>query len=239
VVHCFKGDLLNANDIEQSLKAAGKIDVVINLAAVVPVDLVNSVPAKAYAVNVLGAINLLEGLARCGQRPYVFQCSTAHVYASSVAAIAETDRLDPISIYGRTKLFAEYAMADICKAYGMVFGVGRLFSIHDAGQKGSFLRPNIERRLAEEDLTQVFHLYGADSVRDFLTAESAAHLIAQLALAHFEGTVNVASGQPTRIRDFVQSLTPTKLDILHQGKSDSLVADISKLNVFLKLQSEN
>lgn len=226
-----RADLTNPDAVRAEVAAEAPFDKVIHLAALVPVASVRADPARAYAVNVGGTINLLSALD--GQDASFLFCSSSHVYAPSGAPIAEDAEKAPASLYGRTKWAAESAAADICEATGRAFCAARVFSIHDPAQTGSFLRPAVERRLAEEDLTKPFELPGGDSVRDFLPAERAAELVVRLTLAAATGPVNVASGRGTTIRDFVQGLSPAPLDIRATGGTDTLVADISRLRQIL------
>ncbi len=228
----FADDLTDMAQTTAAIEAAAQIDGVIHLAAMVAVDQVKSDPARAYAVNAGGTFNLLGAIAQTGQKPHVFQCSSAHVYAPQNTAISEDSTTQPISLYGRTKLMAEIAATDICDTHDIPLCIGRVFSIHDEGQTGPYLRPNILRRLEQEDLSLPFDLYGADSSRDFLTAREAAQIIVDLALGRYVGVINIGSGTPTLVRDFVQGLTQTPLNIRHLGGHDCLLADITRLIAF-------
>ncbi|WP_313197884.1 NAD-dependent epimerase/dehydratase family protein [Rhizobium sp.] len=222
---------LTSLDAVRAQYAAAAVDKIIHLAALVPVASVKADPARAYAVNVGGTINLLSALE--GQKASFVFCSSSHIYAPSAEPICEEAEKTPASLYGRTKWQAESVAADICDATGRAFLATRLFSIHDPAQTGSFLRPSIERRLANEDLTQPFDLPGGDSIRDFLPAEKAAEYVVRLALSSATGPVNVASGNCTTIRDFVQGLSPHPLEIRATGSADTLVANISRLRQIL------
>lgn len=224
-------DLTQPDAVRAQIAALPQIDKVVHLAALVPVASVKADPARAYAVNVGGTINLLSALDGCNAS-FLF-CSSSHVYAPSCEPIQEDAEKAAASLYGRTKWQAECAAADICDATGRPFLATRIFSIHDPAQTGSFLRPSIERRLADEDLTQPFDLPGADSIRDFLPAEKAAEYVVRLALSSATGPVNVASGSGTTIRDFVQGLSPHPLEIRNTGSADTLVANISRLRQIL------
>lgn len=230
----FKGDLANTNQSQDFITSVGPINNVIHLAAMVSVDAVQADPAKAYSINVGGTVNLLSALAKNGFAPHFFHCSSAHVYAPKPSAISETSTTAPISLYGRTKLMAEIVARDICEKYRIPLCIGRLFSIHDPLQIGPYLRPSIMKRLLNEDLNLPFNLYGANSIRDFLTAEQASELIVMISVAKYCGTINIGSGEPTRIRDFVQGFVSEKLDIRHKGNQDCLLADTTRLNAFLE-----
>lgn len=226
-----RADLTDARAIREEVAEAGPIDRVIHLAAVVPVADVLADPARAFAVNVGGTINLLWALS--DQPAHFLHCSTSHVYAASPQPIVETAALAPSSLYGKSKMLAEMAVAELCEAQGRPHCIARLFSIHDPAQTGTFLRPAIERRLAEADLDAPFPLPGAQSERDFLTAAEAARLLLRLSLLTATGRVNVGSGKATTIADFVQSLSDRRVDIRPEGPADRLIADITKLEQIL------
>ncbi|MEP2817768.1 MAG: NAD(P)-dependent oxidoreductase [Nitratireductor sp.] len=224
-------DLTNLSETQKVVEAAGPLDLVIHLAAMVPVDEVTANPARGYAVNAAGTINLLTALS--GSKARFLQCSTGHVYASQYGAISETDQTDPVSLYGKSKLLGEQAAREICAETGRSLCVARLFSIHDPKQTGNYLRPALERRFAAAKPDEPFDLYGAHSQRDFLTAEQAARLLVRLALSSAEGIVNVGSGQPITVADFAQNLASFPLTINPLGTSNTLVANVSLLKEIL------
>lgn len=224
-------DLTSLSAAAAAVKEAGPLDLVIHLAAMVPVAEVKADPARAYAVNAGGTMNLLAALA--GSSARLLLCSSSHVYSSQYAPICETADTKPVSLYGQSKLMAEHAARDICAASGRSLCIARLFSIHDPEQTGSYLRPSLERRFAGVDPEEEFELYGAEGLRDFLTAEEAARYLVRLALSDAEGVVNVASGRPVTVAGFAQSLSPFPLKIKPLGESTNLVADVSRLQELL------
>lgn len=236
-----RADLTDPAAVQAEIARAGALDLVVHLAALVPVTAVKSDPARAYAVNVTGTAHVMAGLSGVltggGGRPRVVYCSSSHVYAACDRPITETDPTDPVSLYGRTKLLGEQAAAYFAGSYGgepgMELCIARVFSIHDPAQTGPYLRPSLMRRFETEDLDQPFALYGAQSQRDFLTAEQAARALVLLALSPAEGPVNIGSGCGTKVADFAQSLAPRALDIQPMGQPDVLVADITRLRSIL------
>lgn len=224
-------DIMDSKSVLDLVASVGSIDLVIHLAALVPIAQVKEAPEKAYEVNVGGTINLLNAL--IGQDAKFIYCSTGHVYSSSTDQICEDTPANPLSLYGRTKRIGEIIATDVADARGFPLCIPRVFSIHDPQQSGSFLRPNLERRFAEEDLTKPFELFGAHSTRDFLTAREAARRLVLLAFSDACGPVNVASGTGTLISDFAQSLSPVPLKIIPLGEPDIMVADIKRLQKYL------
>lgn len=223
--HPFEGDIRDRAAC--AAFAALPLDAVLHYAARVPVAQVQADPDSAFAVNAGGTRTLLDALAASGRAPWVFYAGTCHVYAPKDAPLAEDDPIEPISLYGRTKLEGERACADY--ASRLPICIGRIFSYWHDSQQPPFLYPSIKRRLAEEDLTQPFALHGADSRRDFLNAEEVCALVLRLMERRSTGTFNIASGKATAIRDFVQAMAPRPLDIRAQGGAEMLVADIARL----------
>lgn len=230
-------DLTDLAETTRVVQRAGPLDLVIHLAALVPVDEVCADPARGYAVNAGGTINLLAALAAAevGQATpaRLLHCSSGHVYAAQDRPISEEDPTDPVSVYGKTKLMGEQAARDICAQVGRALCVARLFSIHDPAQEGNYLRPSLERRLAKASPETEFELYGAGSLRDFLTAEAAAQQLVRLALSSFEGVVNLGSGRAQTVAEFAQSFAPFPLKIKAMGADNNLVPDVSLLHDIL------
>ena len=226
-----RADITNLRAVREQIAGAGTLDLVIHLAAMVPVSEVNADPARAYEVNVGGTVHLLDAIS--GQKVKIVYCSSGHVYASSDEAIREDAPKEPVSLYGRTKWIGELAAIDITDAKKIPLCIPRIFSIHDPEQKGSFLRPTMEKRLAREDLSKQFELFGALSLRDILTAKEAARRLVMIAVSDAVGPVNIGSGHGTLIKDFVQSLSPSPLEIKPMGEPDMLVANISRLQSIL------
>lgn len=224
---CNSADLTDPAAIAAESARAGPLDLVIHLAAIVPVATVEANPAQAFAVNVGGTINLLQALATSPAR--LLLCSSAHVYAPCDAALTEESPTEPLTLYGRTKLMAEEAADSICAQTARSLCIARLFSIHDPAQTGSYLRPALGRRFADLAPGATMTLQGGDSLRDFLPAETAAARIVDLALTPAQGVVNVASGTPIRVRDFAQSLAPFPVTITATGTSQHLIADVTRL----------
>ena len=88
-------------------------------------------PAKYYANNVIGTLNLLEAMraAKVGRLVFSSTCST---YGDPVCLPMGEDHLQqPVNPYGMSKLTSERAMADYGRAYG--FGTVALRYFNAAG----------------------------------------------------------------------------------------------------------
>lgn len=226
--NCFSGDIRSIEDVEKWITQSS-FNSIVHLAAIVPTVDVKNNPKKAYDVNVIGTKNLVSAISSLNQHPWLFYASTSHVYKSKNSPISENDEISPVSEYGKTKHEAE----KIISKYYDNFCIGRIFSFYHDSQRPPFLYPSIKERLKHEDLSKPFELYGAQSVRDFLNAESVVDIIINLMSKRAKGVYNIASGKGVSIKDFVQSLADKKLDIKELGDSNYLVADISNLKRIL------
>lgn len=232
VVTVLEGDIRDRTSVHAQL-AAARPDVVIHLAALVPVKEVAADPAAAYAVNVGGTLHLMEGLAGLGSRPRVFYASTSHVYAPQDEPLREDAPIGPRNLYATTKHLGECIVTGLGEALEAPTCIGRMFSFYDEAQAPAYLYPAIRKRLATEDLGAPFELFGAHAVRDLSPAADMAAYVVALVDRQAEGIVNLGSGEGIRIMDFVQAQTETPLDIVPRGSAETLVADTTRLRSLL------
>jgi len=225
----FQGDIKKKSDISDWLNT-NNLDSILHLAAVVPTELVQSNPLNAYDVNTTGTLNLLNEALNLDKKPWIFYASSSHVYKSSKSPLNEQDDLQPISLYGKTKLFADLICQDALKQTDLKICIGRIFSFYHDYQKKPFLYPSIIERLSNEDLNKPFFLEGGESIRDFLNAEDVCKIIIKLMLKQYIGIINIGSGKGITIKQFVQKFSHKKITFKTNSKFDYLVADISKLN---------
>ena len=179
-------------------------------------------PIEFYMANTLGTAQLVKVMAEFKVRNIVFSSSSS-VYGShgSAGPVQEDSRLEPISPYGRSKLFAESILKDskaplninsvslrYFNVIGSRSGCGVDVSIYN-------LLPNLYRAVGTEEVIQVF---GEDyptpdgtCIRDYVD-------VRQLAKAHYvtlrklgEGldipdAINLGSGSGFSVREIIQVL---------------------------------
>ncbi|EFA80212.1 UDP-glucose 4-epimerase [Heterostelium album PN500] len=88
---------------------------VIHFAGLKAVGESTSVPLKYYDNNITGTVNLLKVMARHHCKQIVFS-SSATVYGDAVAPIREDSPLGATNPYGRTKLYIEGILEDLCSS---------------------------------------------------------------------------------------------------------------------------
>lgn len=231
----FLGDIRDENAVKKWF-LENKLTYIIHLASKVAVTEVDNNIDEAYDVNISGTINLIKAIKTQNTPIGFFYASTSHVYQSSSLPLKENDTLKPINSYGLTKWISEILLNDFQKKYkGLDLCIGRIFSFYHSSQKPPFLYPNLLKRFENEDLTKPFKLFGAYSTRDFLNADEVCNIILSLVSKRYLGTVNIASGDSTKIIDFVRNIAPVALnfDVDENEKINHLNADISLLKKIL------
>ena len=98
-------------------------DVVINLAALTSLEYCESHPEEAYAVNTLGPFYVAEVCSRTGR--YLVHLSTAGVFdGAKDTAYVECDPVNPLNVYGKTKLLAELAVEGVLRRNVLIVRTG-------------------------------------------------------------------------------------------------------------------
>ncbi len=193
----YKADLLVPAEIDQVLNDF-KPELVMHFAARSVVVESMADPMLYHHNNVMGVLNLLDSMRRCGNKRLVFS-STAATYGIPLKRRIEEDHpTAPINTYGWGKLFAERMVQDHCRAYGLRATVLRYFNAAGADPSGEIgeshtpethLIPSVLRVAA--GLAPIVKLFGNDydtrdgySVRDFVHVNdlATAHLLAAKAL---------------------------------------------------------
>ena len=161
-------DLTKIHDIRRVVREI-KPNVIINPAAYTEVDKAESEPELAFAINVTAAQILAEEAARLGAALIHF--STDYVYdGTKKTPYVEHDELNPVSIYGKSKLAGEAAI----RAVGLPHLILRTSWVYGAYGK-NFLK-TILRLAAERDALRIV----GDQVGAPTSSESIANAVVQL-----------------------------------------------------------
>lgn len=230
----FKSDISDLKSVKNWYDESGPFDAVIHLAALVPVDKVKADPLRAFNVNVTGTCNLLEAIRLKANRPWIFYCSSSHVYKNSTESLKESSPIDPVSLYGQTKaqgdkwceIYRDQYQLDIC--------VGRVFSYSSKKQPQAYFIPSMIKRIKEAPKGATLEVRGLHGTRDFLTPAQISEAIAFLFSKKVVGTFNIGTGESIKLLDLVDVLIKKlgREDIrINALKTDTnhLVADVNKL----------
>lgn len=233
-VESYDGDILDQSAIEEW---AGKFqpETVFNLAAVVPIAVVEQNRSRSREVNAEGPSVLLKGILNAGgdRSIRMVQVSTCHIYGSNSGPISETTLPSPQNYYAQTKLEGEISLRRVAEAHQNVdLVIARVFGVYSKNQHSSFLFPSLLRKIRPDLSRQKIDLPGSNNVRDFLHASQVAELLMELGRSKESGVVNIGSGQGTTVKEFAESKFGVQLD-LYPGNVDpvptSLIADVTRL----------
>ena len=161
-------DLTKAHDIKRVVREI-KPDLIINPAAYTAVDKAESEPELAYAINATATQILAEEAARLNATLIHF--STDYVYdGTKNSAYLETDAVNPVSVYGKSKLAGE----DAIRAVDLPHLILRTSWVYGAYGK-NFLKIILRLAAERDSLRIVGDQFGAPT-----SSESIAEAVAQL-----------------------------------------------------------
>ena len=147
-------DITKADAVMDAVKAAS-VDVIVNCAAYTNVDKAESDEATAELINATAVANLANAMKEVGGT--LFHVSTDYVFGSEGNTPRTEDMpLNPLGVYGRTKLHGEQAIAESgCKA--LIFRTAWLYS--EFGN--NFLKTMMRLTAEKEQLNVVFDQVGS------------------------------------------------------------------------------
>lgn len=137
-------------------------------------------PSEYYDNNTAKTNKFLADLVHAGWKGTILFSSSAAVYGEAQSYLDENSIKNPISPYGRSKLMAEWVIADYCRSFGVKGLALRYFNACGADPEGrlgnvwsaTHLIPSLLRSVLEN---KTFMLNGADfdtpdgtCVRDYL-----------------------------------------------------------------------
>lgn len=147
-------DLSKVDEIRRIVQTL-KPDFIINPAAYTAVDKAETEPELAYAINATAPQVLAEEAAKIGAK--LIQFSTDYVYNGKKSApYLEDDAIEPLSVYGKSKLAGE----DAIRAVGLPHLIFRTSWVYGAYGK-NFLKTILRLAGEREELRIVADQFGA------------------------------------------------------------------------------
>ncbi len=212
------GDLADRPALDR-LFATYPVDAAMHFAAFIEAGESMQAPARYFRNNVANTLTLLEAMLAHHVPKFVFS-SSAGVYGDpGHVPIVETDPLNPVNVYGETKLFVERMLAWFQRIHGLRYASLRYFNAAGATERlGESHRPetHLIPLVLQVALGQREHIaiYGTDyptpdgtCIRDYIhvTDLARAHVLALEALAEHEQLVyNLGNGQGFSVREVIE-----------------------------------
>lgn len=203
---------LTDGDAVRRVVAAIKPDIIINPAAYTAVDIAETEPELAYAINATAPKILAEEAAKAGATLIHF--STDYVYAGTKSSpYVEDDATQPLSVYGKSKLAGE----DAVRAVGLPHFIFRTSWVY--GAYGNNFLKTILRLASGRDALRI--------VADQLGAPTSSHSIAQAVL---EVLSQLENGKPQNEVTGVYHLVNAGQTSWH-GFATAIVEEYARLQV--------
>ncbi len=176
--------------------------VVYHLAAIHYIPECNANPEKTIRVNVEGTLGLLRACSAAASVEHFVFASSGAVYADSPQALTETASVEPVDIYGWSKLFAEQLCQWHHAREGLPVTLCRLFNNYGPRETNAHIIPEIISQLRLGDRLT---LGNVSPIRDYVHTSRTAEALAALGkLRPAEPlAINVASGKGTSVAELI------------------------------------
>jgi nucleoside-diphosphate-sugar epimerase len=175
-----------------------------------------------------------EFAAADGKRVVVAGTCAEYDWSSSLFVEGET-RLEPATLYGRSKHLLYKQTQQLAREAGIAAAWGRIFFVYGPHEHPNRLVASVIRSLLRGTDARCSH---GQQVRDFLHVADVADAFVALVDSDTVGPMNIASGSPTRVKDLVELIAAAigRRDLLRfgavptpPGEPPVLVADVRRL----------
>lgn len=204
-------DVQDARQVEEVV-ACVRPSVVVNLAAVANPGEAQANPQRAYDINVLGQLRLIQAMLRHTPGARLMAMSSAEIYGriETGELVSEDAPLRPASVYATTKAAADLQALQYHLSDGLDVVRLRLFGSVGPGRSAEYFPGRQVHYLAAvldgraEPVVPTFSLAGA---RDYVDVRDVAEAIVAAANRGRAGAVyNVATGRAWPLRQIVERL---------------------------------
>jgi nucleoside-diphosphate-sugar epimerase len=182
------------------------------------------------------SLRLLRAFRRAGGERAVLAGSCAeYAWGDETHCVEGRTPLEPATLYGASK----HALHTVAEAYareaGMSLAWGRVFFVFGPFEHPARLVSSVARALTRGEEAPISH---GEQVRDFLCSIDLGDAFAALLASDVQGAVNLASGEPVRVREVVESVARAagRPELLRLGARPAspgepavLTADVTRL----------
>lgn len=192
----------DVTDDLSDLKFKRQVDAVIHFAALKSVPESMKKPLEYYRNNVFGTMNLVQWVVKNNIENFVFSSTSAVYGDTNKPVITESAPTNPLSIYGKTKLFSEEILQD---TPNLNVAILRYFNVVGNISTGEFgdsldspaILPSILRSYFDEKIK--LEIYGDDyNTKDGTTVRDYVH-VEDLVDAHFKALQFLEKEQDSKI----------------------------------------
>ncbi len=243
----IEGDIRDAQALDTAF-AQSVPNVVIHLAAGKSVEEGEHNPEKYFSINVVGTINVLEAVAK-HDVPHLIFSSTAAVYQPHATGVySEEDAMEPLSVYGTTKLIAEMLINECVRTQKLTTAtIFRYFNVAgDAGlrfkeEKAANLFPLIAQAVREGRGATVFgddyETTDGTGVRDYIHINDIVEAHVHSINEPLHGTFNLGMNQGHSVLEVIKAFAaalgydvPYVVQPRRAGDAGTAIADVEKMH---------
>ena len=216
------GDITDRAAIADAMRVASPA-AVMHFAARLSVGESMREPARYYQTNVVGTLGVLEAMAACDVRHFVFSSTAATFGEPEQTPIDELHPQRPINPYGETKLVVERVLGHLERATGLTSVIFRYFNAAGADPDGLIGEDHtpedhlIPRAIGAVLGAEPLQIFGGDyptpdgtCVRDFVHVSdlAEAHLagLRRLLAGGGSGAYNLGMGDGVSVREVVDTV---------------------------------
>jgi GDP-4-dehydro-6-deoxy-D-mannose reductase len=205
----FEGDILDGAAVATAVRDV-QPQALVHLAAESSVSSSWEDASRAWSVNVVGTVNVLEAVRRERPQARVLIPSTGEVYGRAARLpTPEDEPVEPLSPYAATKAAAEVACSQAVRGAGLDVVVARAFSHEGPGRDERFAVGSWTRQIARLEAEGGGTLLVGDlsAERDLTDVRDVCRAYGLLLDSSVPaGTYNVASGRSVPMRRVVELL---------------------------------
>jgi len=170
----------------------------------------------------LGSLKLAKGAAKAGVGRFL-GLGTCAEYDQSQSVLTIDTPLKPLTIYAAAKASLFTILSQWLPRESVSFAWIRLFYLYGEGEDKKRLVPYVRSQILQGDFVD---LTSGKQVRDFMDVIEAGKKIARISLTDQIGPINLCSGIPVTVRQFVEKIAA------EYGRKDLLRFGVREDNVF-------
>lgn len=179
-----------------------RFDMLVHLGAWTPKSSEDAQNVDGAFDNIQFTKSLIASLSHIQRVIYI---STLDVYAPCSSVITESSPLDPISLYGWSKLYCEQMVKVWSQKHDISCCILRLGHIYGVGE-GEYqkLIPILIKKAINNEPISIFS--SGNEIRSYLNIEDCAGVIQQAMAGRMEGVYNVVSNNSVRVKDVAEMI---------------------------------
>ena len=171
----------------------------------------------------IGSLKLAKGAAKAGVSRFL-GLGTCAEYDQSQGVLTVNTPLKPLTIYAAAKANLFTTLSLWLPRENVSFAWIRLFYLYGEGEDQKRLVPYVRSQILQGNFVE---LTSGKQVRDFMDVAEAGKKIAEISLTNQIGPINLCSGTPITVRQFVEKIAAEygRKDLLRFGAREDNLFD--------------